>query len=140
MTEGACDGVEDALRGQPDEEIAPGARLVIQHMLASGELRRALEMGLDVSKTIEKLKSGTNGWSNIPAAVPTHEVPQLGAVAWNFDPSPEAMTGNNQKKAGILITIRDANLDRGAGEAIGVAEALEEVTAGSANNADLTAT
>jgi hypothetical protein len=126
MTEGACDGIEDALAAIPHEQIAPGARPPISHMISSGELRRTLEAGLDVSKTVEKLRSGKNGWSSIPVKTVTHEVPQLGQVAWNFTPAATATTGNDQKKSGVLISIRDANPSRAVGEAAVVAEALDD--------------
>jgi hypothetical protein len=126
MTEGACDGIETALRAIGDEQIAPGALPPVRHMLDSGELRRILEQGLDVSKTVENLKSGRNGWSNIATATVTHDVPQLGKVAWNFEPPAAAVTGNEQKKSGVLIKIRDANPGRAGGEAAVVAEALDD--------------
>ncbi|SFJ38513.1 hypothetical protein [Methylobacterium brachiatum] len=125
MTEGACDGIEDALRLLNPEHIAAGARPPIKHMVESGELRRTLEAGLDVSKTIEKLRSSKNGWSVIPAKAPVHEIPQLGQIAWNFDLSATAVVGNEQKKSGVLINIRDANPERALGEAAVVAEALD---------------
>lgn len=126
MTEGACDGIEDALAAIPHEQVAPGAGPPISHMISSGELRRTLEAGLDVSKTVEKLRSGKNGWSSIPAKTVTHEVPQLGQVAWNYTPPATAITGNDQKKSGVLISIRDANPSRAVGEAAVVAEALDD--------------
>lgn len=126
MTEGACDGIEDALRALDPEQIAPGARPPIKHMIGSGELRRMLEAGLDVSKTIEKLRSNKNGWSVIPSKAPVHEIPQLGQVAWNFHPPALAVTGNEQKKSGVLISIRDASPERALGEAAVVAEVLDD--------------
>jgi hypothetical protein len=124
LTEGACDGIEDALRAIDTEHIAPGARAPIRHMVESGELRRVLELGLDVSKTVDR--GANNGWSSIPAKASNHDVPQLGQVAWNFDPPAGAVTGNQQKKSGVLIKIRDANPDRAGGEAAVVAEALDD--------------
>jgi hypothetical protein len=126
MTEGACDGIEEALAAIPEDLIAPGARAPVKHMIDTGELRRALEAGLDVSKTVEKLRSPKNGWSSIPAKAGTHEVPQLGQVAWNFKPPATAISGNEQKKSGVLISIRDANPSRAVGEAAVVAEALDD--------------
>jgi hypothetical protein len=126
MTEGACDGIEEALVAIPEDQIAPGARAPVKHMIDTGELRRALEAGLDVSKTVEKLRSSKNGWSSIPAKAGTHEVPQLGQVAWNFTPAATAISGTEQKKSGVLISIRDANPSRAVGEAAVVAEALDD--------------
>ena len=126
MTEGACDGIEDALAALEEEQIAPGARAPISHMISSGELRRTLEAGLDVSKTVERLRGDKNGWSSIPANDATHDVPQLGQVAWNFTPPATAITGNEQKKSGVLISIRDANPSRAVGEAAVVADVLDD--------------
>lgn len=127
MTEGACDGVEDALRALDEEQIAPQARPPIRHMVDSGELRRTLEGGLDVSRSIEKLKSTKNGWSAIPTSTQTHEIPQLGKVAWNYEPPAAPVTGHDQKKSGVLISISDANPERAISEAAVVAEALGEM-------------
>jgi hypothetical protein len=126
MTEGACDGIEDALRALEPGQCAPGVRPPIKHIVESGELRRTLEAGLDISKTIEKLRSGKNGWSAIPANAVVHDIPQLGQVAWNFHPPAAAVIGNEQKKSGVLITIRDGNPERALGEAAVVAEALDD--------------
>ena len=129
MTEGACDGVEDALRSLDAAQTAPHARPPIKHMVDSGELRRMLENGLDVSKTIEKLKSNNNGWSAIPTRTQAHNILQLGVVAWNFKPPAAPITGNDQKKMGVLISISDANPERAISEATVVAEALGEMPA-----------
>lgn len=133
LTEGACDGVEDALRALDIDQVADAARPAIRLMVESGELRRVLEIGLDVSKTIEILRSGKNGWSSIPAKTQTHDIPQLGQVAWNFE-SPATITGNEQKKSGVLIRIKDTNIERPAGEAAVVAEALDEAAGNEARD------
>jgi hypothetical protein len=103
VTEGACDGLTDALAGLDVEQIAPNARNAFGHVTSSPDLRRILTNGIS-------LKGVTStSWKHIPSETgQAKNAPFMGLLAWNYVIPAEPLAAKDLNKAGIILLVKDA--------------------------------
>lgn len=100
LTEGACDSLSAALTGLQNALVAPDARAPLQLARNSAELRRKLEMGLDLKSVSD------SRWTPISIDRGGQPTP-IALISWNYDAEKEIARAD-RPKAGILLRIRDA--------------------------------
>lgn len=96
-TEHLCDGLEDHLAGFDEAQIFAAARPAFIHIRTSGDLRRLLAAGLDVTQ----IQAGN--WSKVAAPTGGQQVPDMALVTLN---DPPELNRKQQVKAGVLLAIR----------------------------------
>jgi hypothetical protein len=103
-TEHLCDGLDDCLTGVDEATIFGGARPAFNHIRASGELRRLLAAGLDVTA----LQAGA--WLKVPAPTGGQQVPDMALVTLNDLPE---VPRKLHVKAGVLLVVRELHREPG---------------------------
>jgi hypothetical protein len=104
-TERLCDGLDDCLAGLDEATIFEGARPALNHVRTSGELRRLLAAGLDVTA----LQAGN--WLKVPAPTGGQQVPDMALVTLN---DPPEVPRKSRVKAGVLLVVRERYREPGA--------------------------
>jgi hypothetical protein len=102
LTEGGCDGVQDALSALSDTDVAAQARPAFRHVNSTPDLRRRMAGGIDLKG------AGPKKWTGIPSETGAPQVPNMGLVAWNHTITDEAISKGDLTKAGIILVVRDA--------------------------------
>lgn len=114
MTEGCVDGIQEALSGLDENDVAPQARMAFDHVRASQDLRQMLSSGYDL-KGVTK-----SDWALVPSITGANKVPKMGLIAWNYEIPDQPIPGKHLNKAGIILRVKDAL----AAEAPGLEEAI----------------
>lgn len=110
LTEGGCDGLDQAITAVDAAQVAPTARTALAHIKASGDLSRMLTAGLDLKGV------GSETWTLIASETGADKgVPKMGLIAWNYPVPTEALPGKHLGKAGIMLLIKDAVADGAVG-------------------------
>ena len=104
-TERFCDGLDDCLVGIDEATIFEGARPALNHVRTSGELRRLLAAGLDVTA----LQAGN--WLKVSAPTGGQQVPDMALVTLN---DPPEVPRKSRVKAGVLLVVRERPREPGA--------------------------
>jgi hypothetical protein len=103
MTEGSCDGIQEAISAVSEEDVAEGARKAFKHITSTADLRRMLEFGVNLKG------AGAKDWTQIPSETGAPAgVAKMGLLAWNYTIPGEVIKGTHLNKAGIIILVRDA--------------------------------
>ncbi len=97
LTEGAWDGVEEALAGVDPAAILPAAKAAFDHIRSSAELAQKIAKGLSLDSVSAK-------WA--PIASGAEGLGLMAVIGWNL-PDPEAVLAGANRKAGLLIHVKD---------------------------------
>ncbi|MBP2295567.1 hypothetical protein [Azospirillum rugosum] len=111
MTEPACDGLEETLRTTTEDSIAGDALKAFRYVRDSGELRRLLTEGLDLTKAVSK-----KAWTNIPAGANTDGLQNIAQVAWNCSVPDGPFDRNKLRGTGLMLLVQDV---QGGGPGLG---------------------
>lgn len=103
-TEHLCDGLEDCLADIGEDTILAAARPAFNHIRATGELRRLMAAGLDVTS----IQSGA--WLRVAAPTGGPQVPDMALVTLN---DPPEVHRKFLVKAGVLLVIRQGQREPG---------------------------
>lgn len=115
LTEGACDGLIDALAALDVEQVAPSARNAFGHVTSSADLRRILTNGMSLRGVT------ATGWKHIPSETgQANNAPFMGLLAWNYAITADPLANKDLNKAGIILLVKDAEApdSPGLGDAI----------------------
>lgn len=115
LTEGGCDGLQDALDTLDEDRVAEKARTALGHIKSSGDLGRMLAAGIDLKGVSD------TGWTLLNSETGADKgVPKMGLLAWNFRFPVTPLDPKQLNKAGVILLIKDAPKEGavGLGEAI----------------------
>jgi len=99
-TEPFCDGLDEALAPIDTARIHASARPALNYVRGSGELRRRLSGGLDITAIKQ------DGWLKVPTENGGQQVPDMALVVLNGLPEVERRL---QAKGGVLLVIREVH-------------------------------
>jgi hypothetical protein len=103
MTEGSCDGIREAVAAISEGKVAEAARTAFRHLTSTPDLRRMLELGVDLKG------AGAKDWTQIPSETGAAAgIPKMGLLAWNYPIPDEVIRKTHLNKAGIILLIKDA--------------------------------
>ena len=112
ITEDACDGLQDALQAIPDRQVEQNALKALKYIRDSGELRRLLLNGIELTKVSDKR------WTPILPIETPGGVSHMAQIAWNFS-IPDTPIGRKELlKSGVLILLKDADSQPGLNDVI----------------------
>ncbi|KQW70829.1 hypothetical protein ASE17_18375 [Phenylobacterium sp. Root77] len=97
MSEGAWDGVEEALGGVDPATILPAAKAAFDHIRSENELAQKIAKGLNLDNVGPK-------WAPILSVA--EGLGLMAVVGWNL-PDVEAVLAGANRKAGLLIHVKD---------------------------------
>lgn len=100
-----CDGLDDCLANIDEQDIFEATRPAFIHIRTSGEFRRLLASGLDVT-TIQ-----FGGWLRIAAPTGGQRVPDMALVTLN---DPPEVQRKMQVKGGVVLAVRPKQREPGA--------------------------
>jgi len=112
ITEDGCDGLQDAIQEIPDEQVEPFALKALKHIRSSGELRRLLLNGIDLTKVSD------SRWAPILPVQTPGGVSYMAQIAWNFSIPDTPIAKKELHKSGVLILLKDADSQPGLNDVI----------------------
>jgi hypothetical protein len=104
LTEDGCDGLQDSLQAIPDDQVEQNALKALKSIRESGELRRLLLNGIDLTKV------NASRWTPILPIETPAGVSHMAQIAWNFSVPDTPIPRKELHKSGVLILLTDADL------------------------------